>query len=190
MPTAFATPTDRPMAAEMGWDLVGPDGRSTRLGGAPVTIGSGPKCVLRIDQPTAKPVHCVVSRDGDALVARGWADGVLLNGAPIESAELSEGDRLSVAGCELTVTGLSDDEPLVEPPRTSEAAAETPTAEEPSVIAGAEDAIDGWASIEPHDEAVPDVAALLDERSPVSAASDEPFVEESIPAADDSVEAH
>lgn len=66
------------------------------LAGAPVTIGSGPRCVLRVTEPGVAPIECVISPTAQGPQVRYWAGECRLNGATFEEAPLREGDRLKV----------------------------------------------------------------------------------------------
>jgi hypothetical protein len=80
--------------------------RIFRLPSGKTTIGSSPRCTLRIDEPGVAPVHCLIVQRGDSLTVRRWASGALLNGLPFDDARLSVGDCLSLGAVELDI--LSD----------------------------------------------------------------------------------
>lgn len=65
------------------------------------TIGSSPRCNLRIQEPGVQPVHCLIVRDAEGLTVRRWAANTLLNGAAFDEAPLAEGDCLTVCNVEL-----------------------------------------------------------------------------------------
>jgi len=59
------------------------------LGSEPVTVGRGPGCQVRLDDPTVSSEHCRVSSHPE--------NGTLLNGRRIDRpAELSYGDRIGI----------------------------------------------------------------------------------------------
>lgn len=65
------------------------------------TVGSSPRCNLRIQEPGVQPVHCLIVRDAEGLTVRRWAANTLLNGAAFDEAPLAEGDCLAVCNVEL-----------------------------------------------------------------------------------------
>jgi FHA domain len=69
------------------------------------TIGSSPRCLVRIQQPGVHPLHCLILQEGDSLSVRRWAAGTRLNGNPFDEAPLAPGDRLSVGVAELVIEG-------------------------------------------------------------------------------------
>ena len=72
------------------------------------TIGSSPRCTVRIVQPGVAPVHCLlVSGDGRMSVRR-WASDACLNGAPFDDAVLEVGDRLTIGPAELQVEAVDE----------------------------------------------------------------------------------
>jgi hypothetical protein len=67
------------------------------------TIGSSPRCDIRIEQPGVQPLHClIVCSKGEWSVCC-WAAGVLKNGQPFDEAPLAVGDRLSLGAVDLEV---------------------------------------------------------------------------------------
>src|SRR5690349_15643067 len=69
------------------------------------TIGSSPRCGLRIDRPGVQPVHCLIVHGPEGLSVRRWATDTQLNGAPFNDARLNAGDCLAVGGVELELVG-------------------------------------------------------------------------------------
>lgn len=116
MPTADAPRREQPFSESRrsgclapDYSLLGTDGE-TRINGEPITIGAGPRCVIRVNDSGAKPLCCVVSlRDGQ-VVARRWAEGVSLNGDQFDEATLVVGDRLTVGTGEFELLGPAPDE--------------------------------------------------------------------------------
>ncbi|TWT87294.1 hypothetical protein Mal64_28320 [Pseudobythopirellula maris] len=74
-----------------------------------VTIGSGPRCSLRLRGPGLKPLHCVVTPTDQGPVVRRWASGTLLNGQSFTESPIALGDRLSVG--EMTVEIIEQEDP-------------------------------------------------------------------------------
>ena len=70
------------------------------LGSEPVTVGRGPGCQVRLDDPTVSSEHCRVSshpEKGFLIEDCGSTNGTLLNGRRIDRpAELSYGDRIGI----------------------------------------------------------------------------------------------
>jgi hypothetical protein len=60
------------------------------------TVGSSPRCNLRIPQLGVQPLHLVIIADALRVTARRWAAGVRLNGEPFDEAVLQSGDQLTV----------------------------------------------------------------------------------------------
>jgi hypothetical protein len=69
------------------------------------TIGSSPRCDIRIQRPGVQPLHCLILRESDGLSVRRWAAGTRLNGKPFDEARLAAGDQLTVGEVELEVEG-------------------------------------------------------------------------------------
>jgi len=67
------------------------------------TIGSSPRCDIRIQQPGVQPLHCLILCEGESLSARRWAAGTRLNGQPFDEARLAPGDCLTVGDIEFVV---------------------------------------------------------------------------------------
>ncbi len=72
-----------------------------------LSIGSGPRCAVRLAYDGVRPMHCLITRDGQSLRVRRWADGILLNGVPFDEASLAPGDRLAIGSVELEVVGTA-----------------------------------------------------------------------------------
>src|SRR4051812_48301388 len=67
------------------------------------TIGSSPRCNVRIEQPGVQPLHCLVVAAGECLRVRSWSANTTLNGVPFEESPLVVGDCLSLGTVELDV---------------------------------------------------------------------------------------
>ena len=68
------------------------------------TIGRLPDRDVVLDDPLVSRRHCEVRRSGAnyRLVDLGSANGTLVNGEPIDSHQLSNGDSVDIGGCRLT----------------------------------------------------------------------------------------
>jgi|GEM_PF-1102419 class 3 adenylate cyclase len=105
--------TDAPRMAVAGPRMVVENGRMTgTLVAVPegeLIIGRMPGCGLVLDDARASRRHAVVARRGAFLEVRdlGSRNGVLLNGHPIQTAPLAEGDRVTVGDTVMRVEGLS-----------------------------------------------------------------------------------
>ena len=77
------------------------DGQLLELPFGKVTIGSSPRCVLRIQKPGVEPVHCLIVHEAERLTVRRWAADTQLNGSPFNDAFLTVGDRLTLGSVEL-----------------------------------------------------------------------------------------
>lgn len=67
------------------------------------SIGSGPRCDLRLREPGVGPLHCLIVHNADGLRVRRWSTDTLLNGLPFNEADLAAGDLLSVGPLDLEV---------------------------------------------------------------------------------------
>ncbi len=74
------------------------------LGGEPVVIGRDPEADLTIADEKASRRHCVIEPADDAYRVRdlGSKNGTFVNGARVDTAPLSPGDRIRVGGLLLT----------------------------------------------------------------------------------------
>jgi hypothetical protein len=79
------------------------NGQIIRLNSPKCTLGSGPRCTLRLCARGVQPLHCVVFRGSRATVVRRWSMDTRLNGGWFTDAELRPGDRLSLGPIELEV---------------------------------------------------------------------------------------
>jgi hypothetical protein len=78
-------------------------GQIVRLRSAKCTIGSGPRCTLRLRARGVRPIHCLIVRGSHGTVIRRWSPDTRLNGGAFTDAELVAGDRLSIGTIELEV---------------------------------------------------------------------------------------
>jgi hypothetical protein len=67
------------------------------------TIGSSPRCDVRIQQSDVRPVHLLIVREQDGLSVRSWASDSVLNGEHFQEAPLKPGDCLKFASVELQI---------------------------------------------------------------------------------------
>ncbi len=82
------------------------DGRSTRtfrLGADVVTIGRLPECDVVLADPGASRRHAEIRRDGDRyeITDLGSTNGTLVNGRYVGTAELRDGDRVTIGNTTL-----------------------------------------------------------------------------------------
>ena len=74
------------------------DGQLLELPLGKMTIGSSPRCNVRIQKPGIEPVHCLIVHGAEGLSVRRWAADTQLNGVPFDDAPLAEGDCLALGG--------------------------------------------------------------------------------------------
>ncbi len=79
------------------------DGQIVRLQSSKCTIGSGPRCTLRLRGRGVRPLHCLILRGVGRTVIRRWSPDTRLNGRSFAEAPLTPGDRLSIGPIELQV---------------------------------------------------------------------------------------
>ena len=72
------------------------DGRLVRLRAYKCTIGSGPRCTLRLQAPGVAALHCLIVRGPAGAVVRRWSPDTLLNQQAFADAKLSPGDILNI----------------------------------------------------------------------------------------------
>jgi hypothetical protein len=76
------------------------DGQLVELPPGKITIGSSPRCNVRIERPEIHPLHCLIVHDAEGLTVRRWAGNARLNGQTFDDASLSDGDRLEIGSVE------------------------------------------------------------------------------------------
>ena len=93
------------------WILDTPDPAVERLTfrippGSINTIGRSAGAQLIVEAPLVSRLHCQLTATADALQVKdlGSTNGTFVNGKRIKTAELREGDRLSVGRLELIVS--------------------------------------------------------------------------------------
>ena len=127
----FTTETDagqdapRPVALRLFGGT--PDEQLIPLAAGKQSVGSGPRCSVRLQNPGVRPLHCLIVHNAEGVRVRRWADDTLLNGVAFDEAPLLAGDLLSVGSIEL------------------EALASTPTADAELPAASPQD----WVTAEP-----------------------------------------
>src|SRR5262245_55090574 len=65
------------------------------------SIGSGPRCWLRLESPGVQPLECLIVHDESGLRVRRWCENTLLNGESFDDSPLAPGDVLAVGPVEL-----------------------------------------------------------------------------------------
>jgi hypothetical protein len=95
------------------------DGQLLDLAAGKTTIGSSPRCNVRIQHPGVQPLHCLIFHGEEGLQVRSWAGNTKLNGVPFQESALGLGDCLSLGPVELDVI---DSEAAVSPSTAIESA--------------------------------------------------------------------
>ena len=77
-----------------------------------VTLGRGPGVDLMFNDPAMSRQHAVLTytSDGFRLQDLGSTNGVLVNGKPVQAAEIDHGDRFEVGGHELQLVIVEREE--------------------------------------------------------------------------------
>ena len=90
---------------ELALRVCGPTrhGQIVRLRSRKCTIGSGPRCTLRLRARGVRPLHCLILRGPEATVIRRYSADTRVNGRAFTDAPLTAGDRLSIGPIELEV---------------------------------------------------------------------------------------
>jgi chromosome segregation ATPase len=101
-------------------------GQLVELPPGKATIGSSPRCNVRIEQPGVQPLHCLISDSAGGLRIRSWAANTTLNGRTFEETTLAVGDCLGLGTVELQV--VDSVMPQVETAPTSVPTPAVPTA--------------------------------------------------------------
>ncbi len=95
------------------------DGQLLELPLGKTTIGSSPRCNLRIQQPGVQPLHCLIVHGPEGLSVRRWAADTQLNGATFDDASLAAGDRLVLGGVELELVKSQSAAAKAEAPKSA-----------------------------------------------------------------------
>jgi hypothetical protein len=85
------------------------DGQLLELPHGKTTIGSSPKCNVRLERPGIQPLHCLIVHTSEDLRVRSWASNTKLNGESFVESALAPGDCLSVGSVDLEVVGRQSD---------------------------------------------------------------------------------
>lgn len=72
------------------------------------SVGSGPRCQIRLTAPGVGAMECLIVCDRSGLRVRRWSDKTLLNGEAFEEAGLAAGDVLAVGPAELVVVAREE----------------------------------------------------------------------------------
>src|SRR5690606_7944680 len=83
-----------------------PDVRTIPLAADKLTIGSSPRCQVRLPAAEAQPLQCLLTLEAGAATVTRWAAGVLLNGREFTKAPISSGDRLAIGEWEIGINGF------------------------------------------------------------------------------------
>jgi hypothetical protein len=78
-------------------------GQIVRLRSRKCTIGSGPRCTLRLRARGVQPLHCLILRGAPGAAIRCYASDTRLNGRAFDDARLAPGDRLSIGPLDFEV---------------------------------------------------------------------------------------
>src|SRR5688572_3945335 len=92
---------------------VRPDGPPADLPLGKTTIGSSPRCNIRVQQPGVQPLHCLILNQANSLSIRRWAGETLLNGKRIEESGIQSGDVVQVGSVELEFVAPEPNQPTV-----------------------------------------------------------------------------
>ncbi len=79
------------------------------------SIGSGPRCSLRLQYEGVQPLECLIVRDEVGLRVRRWSEDPRLNGVLFDEASLTAGDILSLGPVDLEVVVPQTEELFAEP---------------------------------------------------------------------------
>ncbi|MEN6406403.1 MAG: FHA domain-containing protein [Thermoguttaceae bacterium] len=82
------------------------EGQIVRLKSTKCTIGSGPRCTLRLRASGVSPLHCLIVRGPAVTVVRRWSPDTRLNDRAFTDAELLPGDRLGIGSVDLEVVAV------------------------------------------------------------------------------------
>jgi pSer/pThr/pTyr-binding forkhead associated (FHA) protein len=96
------------------WILETPDAAAKRLtfripAGSINTIGRSAGAQFIVEAPLVSRLHCQLTATDETLQVKdlGSTNGTFVNGKRVKTAELKEGDRLSVGRLELTISKSS-----------------------------------------------------------------------------------
>ena len=112
-------------------------GQIVRLRSPKCTVGSGPRCTLRLRARGVRPIHCLIVRGSGATVIRRWSSDTRLNGRTFTDAELVGGDRLGIGNIELEVLDPGR-LPTPDPTQSRQPQTQTPPSPQPPVPGGSD----------------------------------------------------
>lgn len=97
---------DDDAGAIAGWVEL-PDGRRLGVSAEPLTIGRMPDCSIPLADPNVSRHHAEVRREGDRAILfdLGSTNGTKVNGVPVQSRELSDGDVITIGRISLRFEG-------------------------------------------------------------------------------------
>jgi len=84
-----------------------PDGRRLGVTAEPITVGRMPDCSVPLADPNVSRHHAEIRREGDRVVLfdLGSTNGTKVNGAPVQSRELNDGDVITIGRTSLRFEG-------------------------------------------------------------------------------------
>ena len=102
----ITTDVDDDAGAIAGWVEL-PDGRRLGVSAEPLTIGRMPDCSIPLADPNVSRHHAEVRREGDRAILfdLGSTNGTKVNGVPVQSRELSDGDVITIGRISLRFEG-------------------------------------------------------------------------------------
>ena len=105
------------------------DGQVVRLTSQKCTVGSGPRCTLRLRHRGVLPLHCLILRGAQSTVVRCLSRQTRLNGRAFIDAPLAPGDRITLGPVELEVlpSDVDGNSSPVEPPAEADTSSSLPT---------------------------------------------------------------
>jgi hypothetical protein len=96
-----------------------PNGPEVELVRGKTTMGSSPRCNIRIQLPGVQPLHCLILDQSGGFSVRRWAGETLINGEPLDEAQLQAGDCLQVGPARLEVLSQENASQSVLPPAST-----------------------------------------------------------------------
>ncbi len=158
MVSNVSTTNDPSLLGAVGGDLAlrvcggSLDGQVVRLASQKCTLGSGPRCTLRLRRRGVQPLHCLILRGAQSTVIRCLSRETRLNGQAFLDAPLAPGDRITLGPVELEVlpSDMGGDSSPVEPPAEADTPSSHPTeTDRPTTEQQSADQ-EPWAEIENH----------------------------------------
>ena len=96
--------SSRAMDVGFGLARLQRDGREEAvyvIDGGRWTVGSSPRCRIRLPDVDVPPLQCLITADADGARATRWAPGVLVNGREFAEQALAAGDRIEIGSWQL-----------------------------------------------------------------------------------------